>query len=52
MGSVSAPTEAAPFSAFFNNVMVFHFFFRGLPLNAITFILDLLCPSELYVAAF
>jgi hypothetical protein len=39
-------------SAFFNNMMVFHFFFLGLPLNDITFIFDLLCPSELYVAAF
>jgi hypothetical protein len=32
-------------------VTVFHFFFRGLPLNAITFILDFLYPSELSVAA-
>jgi hypothetical protein len=29
--SVSTPTEAAAFGAFSNNVMVFHFFFRGLP---------------------
>ena len=42
MSSVFAPTEAAPFSTCFNNVTVFHFFFRGLPLNAITLILDLL----------
>jgi len=30
-------------------VTVFHLFFRGLPLNAITFISDLPCPTELLI---
>jgi hypothetical protein len=42
ISSVSASTEAAPSNAFFSNVMVFQFFFRGLPLNAITFKINLL----------